>query len=77
MTKTYKDFINGKPRPFYGDKRVDSLIYRMQEMESKCTNEHIVKFTTCTFIGRALIWWSTQVKALGVDKGADDKRVPF
>lgn len=29
MRKTYKDFINGKPRPFYGDKRVDSLIYRM------------------------------------------------
>lgn len=27
----------------------------------------MVKLTTYTFIGKALIWWNAQVKTLGVD----------
>lgn len=55
MTKTYHDFIYSKPIPLYGYKGVDSLIHWIKEMERKCTKEHRVKFTTCKFMGRALI----------------------
>lgn len=55
MAKTYKDFTDSKPRPFYREEGVDGLIHWIKEMERKCTKEHRVKFTTCKFMGRALI----------------------
>lgn len=55
ITRTYQDFINSKPTCIYGDRRVDSLIHRIKEIESKCADEHRVKFTIYTFMGRALI----------------------
>ena len=44
------------------------MIYWVREIESKCASEHRVKFAPCMFMGRAIIWWSIQFKALGVDE---------
>ena len=68
LTKTYQDFISSKPRSFYGDRGVDSVIHWIKEIERKCAGEHRAKFATCTFMGRALLWWSIQVKGLGIDE---------
>lgn len=56
------------PRSFYGDMGVDSLIHQIEEIESNCAGENRVKFTTCMFIGRALLQRSIQSNALGIDE---------
>ena len=68
MTKTYPDFIKSKPKPFYGDNGVDSLIQWIKEIESKCVGEHRVKFETCVFIGRVNLWWIIQFKVIRTDE---------
>lgn len=52
----YKEFVNSKPRPFYGDEGVHDLIHLVKEMENKCAKDYRVKFTTYTFIGKAFTW---------------------
>ena len=67
LERNYQEFLNSKSRSFYGDMGVDSVIYWVKEIESKCASEHRVNFTTFIFMGRSLLRWSIQVKALGVD----------
>lgn len=68
MTRIYQVFINSMLRSFYGDRGVDTSMNWIKEIESKCVGEHRFKFATCMFTGITLLWWSIQVKALGVDK---------
>nr|GEZ54806.1 hypothetical protein [Tanacetum cinerariifolium]GEZ55416.1 hypothetical protein [Tanacetum cinerariifolium] len=34
---------------------------------SNCTMENQIKFTTCTLLGSALMWWNTNVRTIGHD----------
>ncbi|GJW89672.1 putative reverse transcriptase domain-containing protein [Tanacetum coccineum] len=66
---TYKDFLNCHPLNFKGTKGVVVLAQWFEKMESvfhisNCAVENQVKFATCTFVGNALTWWNSHMKAV-------------
>nr|GEU93200.1 reverse transcriptase domain-containing protein [Tanacetum cinerariifolium] len=66
---TYKDFLNCKLLTFKGTERVVVLTQWFEKMESlfhisNCVVENQVKFATCTFLGNALTWWNSHIKAV-------------
>ncbi|GKF57660.1 hypothetical protein Tco_0171197, partial [Tanacetum coccineum] len=69
---TYKDFMNCKPQTFKGTEGVIVLSQWFKKMESvfhisNCGVENQVKFATCTFLGNALTWWNSHMKAVTQD----------
>ncbi|GJX30223.1 putative reverse transcriptase domain-containing protein [Tanacetum coccineum] len=69
---TYKDFLNCHPLNFKGTKGVVVLGQWFEKMESvfhisNCAVENQVKFATCTFVGNALTWWNSHMKAVTQD----------
>ncbi|GKD96189.1 reverse transcriptase domain-containing protein, partial [Tanacetum coccineum] len=69
---TYKDFLNCQPLTFKGTKGVVVLSQWFERMESvfhisNCAIENQVKFATCTFLGNALTWWNSHIKAVTQD----------
>ncbi|GJZ71644.1 hypothetical protein Tco_0635495 [Tanacetum coccineum] len=64
---SYKTFMNGKPHSFNGTEGVVGLKRWFEKMEQmfeicKCNEDEKVKFTVCTFEGRALTWWNGNVQ---------------
>ncbi|GJY29640.1 hypothetical protein Tco_0405407 [Tanacetum coccineum] len=69
---TYKDFLNCHPLNVKGTKGVVVLAQWFEKMESvfyisNYAMENQVKFATCTFIGNALTWWNSHMKAVTQD----------
>ncbi|GJX67594.1 putative reverse transcriptase domain-containing protein [Tanacetum coccineum] len=69
---TYKDFLNCKPLTFKGTKGVVVLSQWFEKIESvfhisNCVVKNQVKFTTCTFLGNALTWWTSHLKTVTQD----------
>nr|GEW39228.1 putative reverse transcriptase domain-containing protein [Tanacetum cinerariifolium] len=69
---TYQDFMKCKPLYFKGTKRVVELTQWFKRMEtvfriSNCTVENQIKFSTCTLLGSALMWWNSHVTTIGPD----------
>ncbi|GJZ43699.1 hypothetical protein Tco_0590954 [Tanacetum coccineum] len=69
---TYKDFLNCHPLNFKGTEGVVVLAQWFENMESilhisNCAMENQVKFATCTFVGNALTWWNSHIKAVTQD----------
>ncbi|GKB34367.1 putative reverse transcriptase domain-containing protein [Tanacetum coccineum] len=69
---TYKDFLNCHPLNFKGTEGVVVLAQWFEKMESvfhisNCVVENQVKFATCTFVGNALTWWNSHMKAVTQD----------
>ncbi|GJV22213.1 putative reverse transcriptase domain-containing protein [Tanacetum coccineum] len=69
---TYKDFLNCHPLNFKGTEGVIVLAQWFEKIESvfhisNCVVENQVKFTTCTFVGNALTWWNSHMKAVTQD----------
>ncbi|GJZ76728.1 reverse transcriptase domain-containing protein [Tanacetum coccineum] len=69
---TYKDFLNCKLLTFKGTEGVVVLSKWFKKMESvfhisNCVVENQVKFATCTFLGNALTWWNSHMKAVTKD----------
>ncbi|XP_023766303.1 uncharacterized protein LOC111914829 [Lactuca sativa] len=66
---TYKEFTNGKPRPFNGSGGVIALTRWFERTESffeisGCPEENKVKSASCNFANRALTGWNGHIKAL-------------
>ncbi|GJX28654.1 putative reverse transcriptase domain-containing protein [Tanacetum coccineum] len=69
---TYKDFLNCQSLNFKGTEGVVVLAQWFERMESVFHNsnyvvENQVKFATCTFLGNALTWWNSHMKAVTQD----------
>ncbi|GJV01318.1 putative reverse transcriptase domain-containing protein [Tanacetum coccineum] len=69
---TYKDFLNCQSLTFKGTEGVVVLAQWFERMESvfhisNCAAENQVKFATCTFLGNALTWWNSHMKAVTQD----------
>ncbi|GKF04541.1 hypothetical protein Tco_0035209, partial [Tanacetum coccineum] len=68
----YKDFLNCQPLTFKGTEGVVVLSQWFKKMESvfhisNCAMKNHVKFATCTFLGNALTWWNSHMKAVTQD----------
>ncbi|GJZ39541.1 reverse transcriptase domain-containing protein [Tanacetum coccineum] len=61
---TYKDFLNCHPLNFKGTEGVVVLAQWFEKMESVF---HISNCATCTFVGNALTWWNSHMKAVTQD----------
>ena len=66
---SYKDFLNCKPKTFYGNGGVISLTRWFKKTESlfefcTCPEENKVKFVAYAFADGALSWWNSHVKSL-------------
>nr|GEV98212.1 putative reverse transcriptase domain-containing protein [Tanacetum cinerariifolium] len=69
---TYKDFLNCKPLAFKCTEGVVVLSHWFKKMESvfqisNCAVKNQVKFATFTFLGGALTWWNSHIKAVTQD----------
>ncbi|GJQ99778.1 hypothetical protein Tco_0522763 [Tanacetum coccineum] len=69
---TYQDFMKCQPLFFKGTKGVVELTQWFERIEtmfriSNGTIENHIKFTTCTLLGVALIWWNSHVRTVGHD----------
>nr|GEU34611.1 reverse transcriptase domain-containing protein [Tanacetum cinerariifolium] len=69
---TYPDFMKCKPLNFKGTKGVFELTQWFENMEtvfriSNCSVENQIKFSTCTLLGSALMWWNCYVMTVGPD----------
>ncbi|GJV36152.1 putative reverse transcriptase domain-containing protein [Tanacetum coccineum] len=69
---TYKDFLNCHPLNFKSIEGVVVLSQWFEKMDSvfhisNYAPENQVKFATCTFVGNALTWWNSHMKAVTQD----------
>ncbi|GJS32183.1 putative reverse transcriptase domain-containing protein [Tanacetum coccineum] len=69
---TYQDFMKCKPLYFKGTEGVVELTQWFERMEtvfciSNCHVENQVKFSTCTLLAGALIWWNSHVMTISHD----------
>ncbi|GKA06661.1 reverse transcriptase domain-containing protein [Tanacetum coccineum] len=69
---TYQDFMKCQPLFFKGTEGVVKLTQWFERMEtvfriSNCTVENQIKFSTCTLLGVALMWWNSYVRTVGHD----------
>ncbi|GJT70227.1 hypothetical protein Tco_1029513 [Tanacetum coccineum] len=69
---TYQDFMKCQPLFFKGTEGVVKLTQWFERMEtvfriSNCTVENQIKFSTCTLLGVALMWWNSHVRTVGHD----------
>nr|GEV61780.1 retrotransposon protein, putative, Ty3-gypsy subclass [Tanacetum cinerariifolium] len=68
----YLDFMKCKPLNFKATKGVVELTQWFEKMEtvfriSNCSVENQIKFSTCTLLGSALMWWNSHVMTVGLD----------
>nr|GEU34608.1 putative reverse transcriptase domain-containing protein [Tanacetum cinerariifolium] len=69
---TYPDFMKCKPLNFKGTKGVFELTQWFENIETvfricNCSVENQIKFSTCTLLGSALMWWNCYVMTVGPD----------
>ncbi|GJW95577.1 putative reverse transcriptase domain-containing protein [Tanacetum coccineum] len=69
---TYPDFMKFQPLNFKGTEGVVELTQWVEKMEtvfriSNCSVENQIKFSTCTLLGNALMWWNSHVRTVGND----------
>ena len=69
---SYKTFIACKPSEFKGTEGAVGVLRWIEAMEaiidiSECADNRKVKYAACSFRGKALTWWNTQVQARGRD----------
>ncbi|GKE01070.1 putative reverse transcriptase domain-containing protein [Tanacetum coccineum] len=69
---TYLDFMKCQPLNFKGTEGVVELIQWFEKMEtvfsiSNCFVENQIKFSICTLLAGALIWWNSHVRTVGHD----------
>ncbi|GJW25779.1 hypothetical protein Tco_0039590 [Tanacetum coccineum] len=69
---TYQDFMKCQPLFFKGTEGVVKLTQWFERMETvfrirqlHCENQ--IKFSTCTLLGVALMWWNSHVRTVGHD----------
>lgn len=71
MACTYKEFMNFKPKPFYGNEAVVGLTRWIEKIKSIfeinfCAEDCKVRFVVCTFEDATLSCWNMHVKPIGV-----------
>nr|GEY84218.1 reverse transcriptase domain-containing protein [Tanacetum cinerariifolium] len=69
---TYLDFMKCQPLNFKGMEGVIELTQWFEKMETvfhirNCSVENQIKFSTCTLLGSALMWWNSHVMTVGLD----------
>ncbi|GJS42706.1 hypothetical protein Tco_0567749 [Tanacetum coccineum] len=69
---TYQDFMKCQTLYFKGTKGVFELTQWFERMEtvfriSHCSVENQIKFSTCTLLAGALMWWNSHVRIVGHD----------
>ncbi|GKA75425.1 reverse transcriptase domain-containing protein, partial [Tanacetum coccineum] len=69
---TYPDFMKCQPLNFKGTEGVVELTQWIEKMEivfgiSNCSVENQIKFSTCTLLGNALMWWNSHIRTVGND----------
>lgn len=70
MECTYKEFMNSKPNPFFGNEEVVQLTCQIKKMESVFqihfyVEDCKVRFAACTFADATLSWWKNHAKTMG------------
>lgn len=70
-TCSYKDFINCKPRNYYGNEGIVGLSHWIENVEAVfdiyyCSEGSKVHFSACIFINGALTWWTDRVMTFGI-----------
>nr|GEU79813.1 hypothetical protein [Tanacetum cinerariifolium] len=74
---TYPDFMKCQHLNFKGIEGVIELTQWFEKIEtvfyiSNCSVENQIKFSTCTLLGSALMWWNSHVMTVGPNvKGTD------
>ncbi|GKD57657.1 putative reverse transcriptase domain-containing protein, partial [Tanacetum coccineum] len=63
---SYKEFLACNPKEYDGKEGVVVLTHWIEKMESVhdsdcCSNDQKVKYTTGSFVGKALTWWNSQI----------------
>ncbi|GJZ08160.1 putative reverse transcriptase domain-containing protein [Tanacetum coccineum] len=66
---TYPDFMKCQPLNFKGTEGVVELTQWIKKMETvfrikNCSVENQIKFSTCTLLGNALMWWNSHVRTV-------------
>ncbi|GJX61848.1 hypothetical protein Tco_0294748 [Tanacetum coccineum] len=69
--KAVKKMVKKRPHKFNGTEGIIRLKHWFEKMEHvfeirKCAKEDKVKFSVCTFEGRALTWWNRNVQKFGL-----------
>ncbi|XP_071741336.1 uncharacterized protein [Rutidosis leptorrhynchoides] len=69
---TYKEFMACKPLPFKGTEGPVGLTHWIEKMESvfsisDCAQANWVKFATSTLEGKALTWWNSVARPMGLE----------
>ncbi|GJX87929.1 reverse transcriptase domain-containing protein [Tanacetum coccineum] len=69
---TYPNFMKCQPLNFKGTEGVVELIQWFEKIEivfsiSNCSVENQIKFSTCTLLAGALMWWNSYVRTVGHD----------
>ncbi|XP_071738142.1 uncharacterized protein [Rutidosis leptorrhynchoides] len=69
---TYKEFMACKPLPFKGTEGPVGLTHWIEKMESvfsisNCAQANWVKFATSTLEGKALTWWNSIARPMGLE----------
>ncbi|GJY24764.1 hypothetical protein Tco_0398422, partial [Tanacetum coccineum] len=69
---TYPDFMKCKHLYFKGTEGVVELTRWFERIEtvfriSNCSVENQIKFSTCTLLGSALMWWNSHIKIVSHD----------
>ena len=69
---THLKFMSYNPYTFRGTGGTMELCKWFEEIEAifqygSCSEGNRIKFSTCTFQGRALAWWNAYVQQVGVD----------
>ncbi|GKC82226.1 reverse transcriptase domain-containing protein [Tanacetum coccineum] len=72
-TRNYKEFISCQPFCFNGTEGAVGLIHWFERTESvfshsKCAEEDIVTFATCTLTNDALSWWNAYAQPIGIEQ---------
>ncbi|GKA06671.1 putative reverse transcriptase domain-containing protein [Tanacetum coccineum] len=66
---SYKEFLACNPKEYDGKGGAVVLTRWIEKMEnvqdmSGCSNDQKVKYTTGSFVGKALTWWNSQIRTL-------------
>ncbi|GJT80760.1 hypothetical protein Tco_1055102 [Tanacetum coccineum] len=69
---SYKEFLACNPKEYDGKRGAVVLTRWIEKMEnvqdtSGCSNDQKVKYTTGSFVGKALTWWNFQIRTLSLE----------
>ncbi|GKA56495.1 hypothetical protein Tco_0755567 [Tanacetum coccineum] len=79
---SYKEFLSCNPKEYDGKGGVVVLTRWIEKIKfvhdmSGCINDQKVKYTTGSFVGKALIWWNSQIRTLSqevADGGSNEAK---